>query len=396
MAEHPVQGEELQAFLDRQLDAARRAQVAGHSNQCAECRTMLAELEQVSEKLRRWEIEPAPASLKPPVLHEDKTVLPFSWRPAMYGAAAGLSLILVIAALSVSRLLRSPEVLSSRTYNVVDTSPYVPDQADKPEFHSTINQELNPRAVKPEMAGGGGGGGVAHAPDTVQQLIAYEVRLTVEVREFESAKNQALALTERGGGYVAESKLSETPRMPRRADLVLRVPAKGLKSILDHIRALGRVTQEQLSTEEVTEQVVDLEARLRNARATEERLIAVLRERTGKVKDILEVEREIARTREEIERMEGQSKHLMRRVEMATIYVTLAEEFKAQLEPAPVGALTELHNAAVGGYRSLVDTLFGLVLFLARYGLTLVFWLGIGWLAWRRLGRRLVAAFQRS
>ena len=169
----------------------------------------------------------------------------------------------------------------------------------------------------------------------------------------------------------------------------MRVPVEKLPAVLEQIRGLGRVVHEQLSSEEVTAQVVDLEARLRNSRATEERLIRVLQERTGKVGDILQVEREIARTREEMERMEAQRKNLLARVELATVAVTLVEEFQAELAPAPVGTGTRLRNAFVEGYENFVGLLLGFVFFFARNGLVLAFWVFLFWLGWRIIRRPL-------
>jgi len=165
------------------------------------------------------------------------------------------------------------------------------------------------------------------------------------------------------------------------------VPADELGAVLEELRGLGRVVNEQLSSEEVTDQVVDLDARLRNARATEQRLIRVLDERTGKVADVLEVEREIARARQEIEHMDAQRQNLLQRAQLATVQVTLAEEFKAQLQPAPAGTATRLRNAFVEGYESFVGTLLGLALFFARHGLNLLFWGGLLWLSARLLWR---------
>jgi len=218
-------------------------------------------------------------------------------------------------------------------------------------------------------------------------MIAYSVTMTLQVKEFDPAKKRLVSIVEEAGGYVAQARTTETPNQPCRAELVVHVPTTQLSAVLERMRKLGRVTQEQLSSEEVTEQVVDLEARLRNARATEQRLIEVLNNRTGKVRDILEVEREIARTREEIERMEAQRQNLLHRVELASVQVTLLEEFKAQLEPAPVGTLTRLRNAFVEGYDSLVSSVLGLALLFARYGLVLLFWGSLVWLAWRVLRR---------
>lgn len=225
-----------------------------------------------------------------------------------------------------------------------------------------------------------------------ERLIAFEARLALEVKDFDAAKAKLERVVQENGGYVAEASSGETPGQARFADYALRVPAEKLSAVMDSLRTLGRVKSENLSTEEVTEQVVDLDARLRNARATEERLVALLKERTGKVRDVLEVEREISGTREDIERMDARRQYLMRRVTLSTLTVTLVEEFKAQLQPAPAGTATRLRNAFVEGYENFAATLLGLIFFFARHGLTLFFWTGLFWttgrLCLRLLSRR--------
>jgi hypothetical protein len=228
-------------------------------------------------------------------------------------------------------------------------------------------------------------------PAVAGRFITYQVTMTVEVKEFDSAKDRLREIMDTEGGYTAQANFVENPDQPRRANLVLRVPAAKLATILNQIRALGRVKEEYLNSEEVTEQMVDLEARLHNARATEQRLIAVLNTRTGRVTDILEVEREIARTRDNIERMEAQRQNLLRRVELATVTLTLAEELKAQLERAPFATAARLRNAFVDGYRNFADSALGLTVFVVSYGPTLLLWGVLVWLAWRgsrRLFRR--------
>ena len=221
------------------------------------------------------------------------------------------------------------------------------------------------------------------ARPTAARLISYQVSMTLEVREFEDAKTRLRQIMDAEGGYMAQANFVETPNQPKRANLVLRVPAVKLATILNQVRELGRVREEHLNSEEVTEQVVDLEARLKNARSTEQRLIDVLNNRTGKVGDILQVEQEIARTREQIERMEAQRQNLMKRVEMANVTLTLVEEFKAELQPAPVGTLRQLWNATVDGWENFSGSILGIVFFLARYGLSLILWGGLCWGTWR-------------
>ncbi len=252
--------------------------------------------------------------------------------------------------------------------------------------------EVAAKAAQAPAARGVAGGlmsAQSHAnAEEARRLIAYHVAMAVEVKEFIPARDKLLRAVDTAGGYVSQAVTAETPGQPRRADYTLRVPADKLPGALADLRALGRVLNEQLSTDEVTEQVVDLEARIRNARATEQRLIAVLNERTGKVRDILEVEREIARTRQEIERMEAHRQNLMHRVELATIQISLLEEYKAPLAPAPTGTATRLRNAFVAGWDDFAGMFIGLAFFFARNGLTLLFWSVILYLIWRRLKPR--------
>lgn len=465
MAKHFVEAEELQAYLDRELEPGRQADVERHLSECRECAALVADLKRVSATLQRWRVEPAPASLRPPAVEAAEPARRWAWGRLALAFGGTVAIALLVLSISVPNLLKSrrtaehaqqraqkPVAREEQLQEPLTSSPERPPQPPaasgavpekKPAARANDRLALSsPRApapaksapleadrrsladAQPEVkskdevfrgrAAGEVGGALAGIPSaadqaeaapaaqaanrgapikmaaksaTVPRRIAYRAAMTVEVKEFEAAKEKLLKVVEEAGGYVAQASAAETPDRPRRADLVVRVPAEQLSAVLEEIRRLGRVTQEQLSTEEFTYQVVDLEARLRNARATEERLIAVLNERTGKVEDILEVEREIARTRQQIERMDAQRENLLQRVELATVNVMLVEEFQAQLAPAPAGTGTRLRNAFVEGYESFVGMLLGFVFFFARYGLTLFFWVGLLWLTWRGVRR---------
>jgi hypothetical protein len=117
-----------------------------------------------------------------------------------------------------------------------------------------------------------------------------------------------------------------------------------------------------------------LEARLANARNTERRLTELLQQRTGNLSDVLAVENEHARVRGEIERMEAEKKNMSNQVSFATLTATIAEDYKAQLQVVPPSTSTRLSNAAVEGYKSMVDGIVSLVLFLLEDGPTLLLW----------------------
>jgi len=169
----------------------------------------------------------------------------------------------------------------------------------------------------------------------------------------------------------------------------MRVPSDQLGAALTELKQLGRAEEESQSGEEITPEFVDLNARLANARHTEQRLIEVLSRGTGRVADVLEVEREIARVRGEIERMEAQRKDMENRVAFAAVQVRLSEEYKANIDVAPPSAGIQLRNATLDGYRKLLGNGLGLGLTLLRYGPSLLFWVVIlFWparLVWRRL-----------
>ncbi len=385
MLKHPVEQEELQAFLDKELEPARQTEVGRHIQNCQECSAMIADLRKVSATLQSWGVGPAPANMKPPVLPVEKPQSRWNWSRLIVGLGASAAAIILIAAISIPNLLRS-RMAANRAGSMQGHLSSKPESASSPLAPPQPrdgNRKFNEADDSLGKDGGFGGGTGQILRPMAGRLIAYQVTMWVEVKEFDPAKERLLRAVEQAGGYVAQASTAETPNQPRSASLTVRVPADKLSAVLQQIRGLGRVRQDQLSTEEVTEQVVDLEARIKNARTTEQRLIAVLTDRTGKVKDILEVEREIARTREEIERMEAQRQNLMRRVEMASVNITLSEEFKAQLEPTPIGTGTRLWNTLVVGYENFAGTILGIVFFFARYGLSLLFWFGLGWIGYR-------------
>ena len=128
---------------------------------------------------------------------------------------------------------------------------------------------------------------------------------------------------------------------PRGVEASLRVPASELAATLAELRSLGRVQRETQSGEEVPQQHADLLARLQNSREEEQRLRAILQQRTGKIDDVLQVEEEIARVRGEIESMEAEQKVLEHRVDFAAIDLELVEEYKAPFDSPRFFCLNE-------------------------------------------------------
>ena len=222
-------------------------------------------------------------------------------------------------------------------------------------------------------------------------MIIRTAELALITKDFDNARATLEAILKRHRGYVAELKVGGSTGSGRTLTATLRVPADQLDASLTDLKTLGRVESESQSGQDVTSQYVDLQARLANARNTEQRLTDLLRQRTGKLSDVLEVEQEVDRVRGEIEQMEAERKNMANQVSYATLNATIAEDYKAQLQVVPPSTSTQLGNAAVAGYKSMVDSMLDLVLFLLENVPNLVLWLAILFfparLVWKKVRR---------
>lgn len=153
------------------------------------------------------------------------------------------------------------------------------------------------------------------------RLYVHTAMQRVTVKEVEAAIRQAVSIVEKIGGYVQSQSLQEKAD----AHLVLRVPGPQLLPVLDSLAALGAEDTRSLSSQEVTDQYIDTEARLKNAIALRDRL-KVLLGQAREIKDVLEIEKELTRIQSEIDSMEGRLKKLKGQVDFAQIDLTLQRE----------------------------------------------------------------------
>jgi hypothetical protein len=219
-------------------------------------------------------------------------------------------------------------------------------------------------------------------------MIVRTASLMLLTKDFDETRAALEEVVRRHRGYSAQLTVGSESGSAHKLSATFRVPADQLDAAMAEIKKLAHVEQESQSGEEVTAQYVDLTARLSNARRTEQTLLDVLEKRTGRLSDVLAVEEELARVRENIERMEAALKSLQNRVSFATLQVELREEYKAQLEITP-SLGRRMGNATVEGFRTAADSLVGLVLFLLNVGPFLLLWGLILFFparyAWRRL-----------
>ena len=167
--------------------------------------------------------------------------------------------------------------------------------------------------------------------DSGARLIVRTGQASIEVDSLESSMAELRRIVHRVGGFVADASVQSGRNQVRSATLELKVPASRFDDLTEGLRPLGRLQFGNVGAEDVSEEFVDLTARVANAHRLEDRLVELLRTRTGKLQDVLSVERELARVREEIERMEGRVRFLKASAQLSTLSVNL-------YEPAPLVA----------------------------------------------------------
>ncbi len=167
---------------------------------------------------------------------------------------------------------------------------------------------------------------------------------SVEVDSLELAIAAVQRIAAAVGGWVGNTSLSSGDYEIRRATIELKIPSARYEEALAGLTPIGKVESVTSNAEDVGEEFVDLTARTANARRLEERLITLLATRTGKLEDVLNVERELARVREEIERYDGRIRYLRTRIATSTLSVTVHER-------APLVSVSPGENIIVEAFK---------------------------------------------
>jgi hypothetical protein len=196
----------------------------------------------------------------------------------------------------------------------------------------------------------------ATAFDAASRLIIRTGQASIEVDSLEPAMVELRRIVQRAGGFVADASVQSGRNQLRSATLELKVPAARFDELTEGLGPLGRLEFVNVGAEDVSEEFVDLAARVANGRRLEDRLVELLRTRTGKLQDVLSVERELARVREEIERTEGRLRFLKTSAQLSTLSVSLHEPPPILASHPGRGVIAEAFKTA---WRNFVGVLAG-------------------------------------
>ncbi len=179
----------------------------------------------------------------------------------------------------------------------------------------------------------------------------------VEVDSLEQGLAQVRALAQRLGGIVGNTSITSGSEETRQATVELRIPSASFDRAVGGLSPIGRVEQVNVSAEDVGEEYTDVSARVANARRLEARLLDLLENRSGRLEEVLNLEREIARVREEIERYEGRLRYLRTRASVSVLTVTLHEPQTVLGRPGD----RPIRDAFRHAWRNFVEMIAGLI-----------------------------------
>ena len=219
------------------------------------------------------------------------------------------------------------------------------------------------------------------------QLIK-NASLRIELTDLDDAVRAVSDILRQYQGDLLElSDQEDSSRRPRQVLIKLRVPQNNLESVLEQLQSLGIVQEQSVTAEDVSTQLVDLQARVRNLRKSEEALLDIM-EQSGSIPDVLEVTRELNTVREGIERAEAHLKNLQNQVAFSTISLTLLSQTQPVPPTSPIGeTIRSTWQMASLSMRGVSVTLLQLLLWLLAFSPYIAIFVLTGWIGrryWQR------------
>lgn len=401
--------EMLSAYIDEALEPAEMTRVANHIGTCSSCQKELQELQETvkllqsmgeiespegfrKELMKRLEKESAPDQKSQK--RKDKIVSWFSGSRKYLAAAVliiGLGISIGVYTLNSGSIYdlasQQSNSLNSADSGIASEQKAKLETGQAPSLQSegapvqnfsykmdSANQaaetsKMTRSSETPQASGGSAGDQSltmkAPAPSNAgipnyNQKIIKEAGLSLEVNKYTQFESKLTALVEQYNGYIENS--AENSGESVSANLLVRVPVANFSRLLDQISSLGKVTNKQISGQDVTGEYTDTEARLRNLQRQEVRLLALV-DKAQSLSDVLTLESELSRVRGDIEVFQGRLKTLDNTTTFSVIRIDVKEVLKQKIAP-PQGVFTKaiqnFRDSAVG----LINTLGDLVAFL--------------------------------
>ncbi len=202
------------------------------------------------------------------------------------------------------------------------------------------------------------------------QKLIRTAELRIQVRDVLMALKITDSIAKSQQTLLADSRTSQDADGKRTAEIVLRAPSAQFASLLQALHGLGSVQSEAIGTQDVTKDYADLETRLAVKEQTVARLRVLMENRTAKLAEILEVERELGRAVAELEQMKGERRYYDQQIALSTVKLTLFERV-----PSQTSQVTKPIAEALQGSMQVLGSSIGAIIYMF---VALIPWLLVG------------------
>lgn len=224
----------------------------------------------------------------------------------------------------------------------------------------------------------------------IPRKITKSGNLSLLVPTAESAVTQIQALATQVGGYISNSNIYETSPGIKSGLVTLRVPTDKFEATISALKQLAvKVESESVNADDVTEQFIDVTARLSTLRAEETQYLAIMK-KAQKVEDILNVTNRLTEVRSQIESLQSQLKYLNSQVDLSTITVNLTAEKDVTIlgiHWQPLTVIKQALRSLLESLVSYVNLIIAFVVFLPVLALWLITIGFVVWLIWQLVKR---------
>ncbi|MGE5185802.1 MAG: DUF4349 domain-containing protein [Acidobacteriota bacterium] len=233
---------------------------------------------------------------------------------------------------------------------------------------------------------------LASAPTPIEdhRKVIRTGRVELLVASYDDARAKLDALVQKAGGYIDSTTVDRGRDAVSNAVIVVRLPQDRFGALIPALREIGQVLTESTNAADITDQYVDMSARLASAKVLEKRLLEIASAQNGTIDQVLSVERELARVRGEVEGYEGHLRQWNDQIAMSTLTLSIATK-RPEIVVAPVEPPSLAHRTK-SALMSSVDSLKEVGSWLFVNGIALLPWLVLlapCVLILRRLARRL-------
>lgn len=399
--------EDLKAYVDGELQLARRREIEGAIAADAALAKEVSEIESLSRAIQtssaKIPVPEMPQSLESLASRPRKTMSPtrrFAW---LGWSAAAIALIAILPKLvpvmgqdrEAAKRATAVAGSSADSLKMSDaTASPLQKMAAKSQAYTGKDRAATGAApngdsmaeASPSVSARQSANGPSQAGPLGQPLVIQSATLSVETKNVAEAVQSATLQVKGLGGWVSNLQSATPDGQSGTASLSVRVPESKFNDAIQALHALGTVKSQSMTGEDVTTQVVDVEARLKTMRIEEEQYRTILG-KTRRLGDILEVKDRLGSVRQEIESLAAQQKSLRNQANYSTISLTLTEKPKAGLPDSQGDWASDSWSSAVNGLQTAGRFLGAIAIVLFVYAPIWIPLAILGWLAYRKARR---------